>query len=107
MTDLYNYYDRFLPSMNDSEFDNLPSPRVLLEATDYFYHQHEPSFVDSIPIIDAGVEHNGQNRYVVVQLGSEHVKISASYDGEYGLDYNYDVSIVMPQQTTMRTWLLC
>ena len=106
MTDLYNYYERLLPSMADADFDNLPSPRQILEEACYDLN-NIPAFVGTIPIIDAGVEHNGQNRYVVVQLGSEHVKISASYDGEYGLDYNYDVSIVMPQQTTMRTWLLC
>ena len=81
--DLYDIYEKLFPDMPEDEFYKLPSPRDIL----YAYDSDNPPF----PVVDYWGE---SKRNVVIKVQDTLVHLSAGYNGEWGLDDNYNVEIV-------------
>lgn len=89
--DLYDIYDKLFPDMSEEEFHKLPSPMSILEEASWDENQRF-----NIVYLDK----SGYTHTVVINVQDTLIRISDRYNGEWGYDYNPEVTIVEAVEVT-------
>ncbi len=90
--DLYDIYDKLFPDMSEEEFHKLPSPISILQEADW-----DSDCACRFPVVY--LNKDGPIHTVVINVQSTGssttlIKITDSYNSEWGYSYNPEVTIV-------------